>query len=272
MEIAAKNLQPETTQKVEFENQEDFSSIKKVRDYPIKDPDFCKTRNGERAWEICQLCHTNREMGLVVGPSGCGKTVTGREYEKRSERTFLITADVTSKTIGSCLYLIENKLGFAVLGRSNTIRLHRLIEHLISRPAFLIIDEAHFLSWEAFEMIRKLHDCAAIGVAYFGMPILYTQMRGGNRSYLYDQIFSRIGIKVFLDDVNKADVSLIASSMCPDLDKKSLDFLYRKARGAGKYRGMVKLIKRALQIHNTEGIPLGIGLFKAANAFLVMGE
>jgi hypothetical protein len=183
-----------------------------------------------------------------------------------------MTVDVTSRTIGACLYLIEKSLGFTFLGRSNTIRLHRIIDHVSSRGYFLIVDEAHFLSWEAFEVLRKVHDCAGIGVVYLGMPVLYTQMRIGNRSHLYDQIFSRLGLRVFLDGINREDVSLIASSMCENLDKACVNFLYQKARGAGKYRGMVKLLKRALQIHNAEGIPLNVSLLKEANSLLTMGE
>jgi DNA transposition AAA+ family ATPase len=148
--------------------------------------------------------------------------------------------------------------------------LQALIERLKNSNRLLIIDDAHFLNWEAFELVRKLHDCAGIGVVYVGQERLYEQMRGTNgKAYLFDQIYSRIAMKRDRFSIIKKDVQAIAESNCPGLDKDSIDFLYSRAKGQGRYRYITNLLRVAIMIQEQHKTDLSIATLQEAERFLL---
>jgi len=154
--------------------------------------------------------------------------------------------------------------------RSIADMLDRVIERLKNSRRLLIIDDAHFLSWEAYELVRKIHDCAGIGVVYAGQERLYEQMRGKeSKAYLFDQIYSRIAIKRSRFTIRKKDARMIADAVCPGLDKACIDFLYRRARGKGRLRVVENLLEMAMEIHHEYDEPLNVSLFQKAERFLM---
>lgn len=245
--------------------EKDLLSLRKReedREFPVEDTEFCKTQISKKIWDVLQACEEDGDMGLVIGPAGVGKTKTVQEYKRRSRSAILITADITSKACGAVLYAIAKKMSSTFHGNRNAELLQRIIDQLKNSRRLLIIDEAHFLTWEAFEAVRKIHDCAGIGVCYVGMPRLYSQMQGSKRSYLYDQIFSRIGVRVNITETYSEDVEALIKSRHPGLNKGCMEYLFKKAMRPGKYRVMTKLLNRTLKIHKMAKVPLDEGLFK----------
>jgi len=234
---------------------------------PFKDPDFVLTSAAREIWTILQICDESHDAGIVIGPAGIGKTKVLNEYKRQNRGTILVTADITIKRVGAILWLISKKLGI-VSCRSNAVLLNRIADTLKGSRRLLIVDETQFLTWEAFEAVRKIYDCAGIGVVYCGMQRLYSQMRGGNKAYLFDQIFSRIGPRVHVKTIRKEDVKLIVDNIYPGLDAQCLGYLFKKATQPGKFRLMVKLLKLADQMSRAEDIPLTVSMLKEANKLL----
>ena len=231
---------------------------------------FCSTMSSTLIWEVFQYCDEKGKMGVTVAPSGSGKTETCKEYKRQNRATVFITADISTRAIGSVLRMIARHTGGPVARPSISDLLYAVIDRLKGSHRMLIIDDAHFLTWEAFELVRKLHDCAGIGVVYVGQERLYDQMKGlDKKAYLFDQIFSRIAIRREISRPTKKDVRMIADSICPGLDKECIDFLFNKARGKGRFRVMVNLIDVALEMHKQYGNPLDVALLREAEQFLM---
>jgi len=183
----------------------------------------------------------------------------------------LITCDITRRMVGQILGAIIEELEIGVRVGTHAYYLGKIIKTLKDNPRLLIFDECGFLSWESIEAIRVIHDTAHVGVVFVGQTRFYEQMRGSRRSYLYDQIVSRIGCRVHLGAIEKKDVRMICDAICPTgLDKESLEFLYSKARGTGKFRVMVKILRRAIKIAEREKVAVNLATLREANSLLLL--
>jgi hypothetical protein len=246
------------------EEELEFTSVPRV---------FCKTLASRLIWEVFQFCDENCDMGVAVGPAGSGKTITCNEYKRVNRNTVFVTADIATRSVGSVLRMIAKRVGGTPYGAgSNSALLHAIIDKLKQSNRLIIIDEAHFLTWEAFEVIRKIHDCAGVGVVYVGMERLYDQMKGtSGRNFLFEQIYSRISIKRDDLPVEREDVKALADSLRPGLDKECIDFLHKKAQGTGKFRTVTKLLQVAGSMERDYGQAMGLELLRSAETFLLKG-
>ena len=231
---------------------------------------FCNTHASTLIWEVLEYCDGKCKMGVALAPSGTGKSTACIEYKRQNRMSILVTAHIRTRTDGAIIRLIAKQALGGVTGRSISDTLDRVVDRLTASKRLLIIDDAHFLSWEAYEIVRKLHDCAGVGVVYVGQERLYEQMRGAsNKAYLYDQIYSRIAIKRSNFAIRKKDVRMITDTICPGLDKACIDFLYQQARGKGRLRVVDNLLDMAMQIHKEFNRPLDAGLLREAERLLM---
>ena len=230
---------------------------------------FCSTTIAVQMWEVFQFCDTRVKMGVIPKDSGLGGTETSKEYVRRNRATVLVTADVSTRRPGAILNRIVARVGGVPQRQSISSTLHSLISKLRGSRRLIVVDDAHFLSWEAFEVCRKLYDCGGVGVVYVGQPRLYDVMRGGS-GFLYDQIFSRISIRRDNFRVLKKDVRMIADSIYPGLDKEVIDYLFRKALGKGHFRVMANLLDVAIEICKENRTVLDVGSLREADKFLMI--
>lgn len=241
----------------------------------VREPkSFAHTEASKLIWEVLLYCDKKQKMGAAVAPSGSGKTETCKAYKKENRASIFVTCDISKRRPGTVLQMILKHMGSASSGSSISSALDACVERLRDSNRLLIMDDAHFLTWEAYELVRKIHDCARIGVVYVGQEKLYDQMRGTipgekDRSMLYDQIYSRIAIKRDKLPVTKKDVKMIARSYY-DFDAECLDYLYARAKGKGRYRTATNLIEVALEMNQQFSTPVGIPLLQEAERFLMI--
>jgi len=231
---------------------------------------FCKTRPSILIWEVLQYCDAHQKMGVALAPSGTGKSDTVNEYKRQNRQTILVTANISTCTKGPVIRMIADKTGGRP--RKNTISetLNAVIERLKGSRRLIIIDEAHFLSWEAFELVRKIHDCAKVGVVYTGQERLYEQMKGKTHTaHLFDQIYSRIAIKRDHFKIERNDAKMIIDSIYPGLDKDCLDYLLARARGKGRFRVVADLLELAIEIAKNQARRLDLEILGQADKFLM---
>lgn len=231
---------------------------------------FCTTSPAKLMWEVMQFCDERQKMGAVLAPSGTGKTECCIEYKKQNRATVYVTAHVKSHSAGAVLKLVAKPVVGAVYRHTLSDLLDTVIEKLKGSNRLLLIDDAHFLSWEAFEIIRKIHDCGGIGVVYVGQERLYEQMKGTNaKGYLFDQIFSRIAIKRERFKVSKKDVRMVVNSLCKGLNAECIDFLWEKARGKGRFRMMKNLLDVAIAASEYNKKAISVNTLMEAERFLI---
>lgn len=233
-------------------------------------PAFCSTTPARLMWEVMQYCDERQRMGAVLAPSGTGKTETCIEYKKQNRATVYVTAHVKSHSAAAALKLVAKPIIGAIYRHTVSDLLDTVIERLKGSNRLLLIDDAHFLSWEAFEIIRKIHDCGRIGVVYVGQERLYDQMKGeSTKGYLFDQIYSRIAIKRERFQVTKKDVRMVVGSICKGLDAECIDYLYEKAKGKGRFRMMKNLLDVAMTREEQQGVPINMQSLIEAERFLM---
>ncbi len=87
---------------------------------------------------------------------------------------------------------------------------------------------------------------------------------------MWDQIYSRVGVRCHLTTVDKKDVKALADTICPNLDKQCLEYLLAKAMGKGRFRVMMKTLQRAVRIAETEKVPVTLDIIKEANSLLLL--
>lgn len=231
---------------------------------------FCDTTPARLMWEVMQYCDERQKMGAVLAPSGTGKTETCIEYKKQNRATVYVTAHVKSGTAAAALKLVAKPIIGSIYRHTVADLLDTVVERLKGSNRLILIDDAHFLSWEAFEIIRKIHDCGHVGVVYVGQERLYEQMKGIDpKGYLFDQIYSRIAIKRERFQVTKKDVRMIVGSLCKGLDPECIDYLYEKAKGKGRLRMMKNLLDVGMSMHEIHKKPITVDLLMQAERFLM---
>lgn len=229
---------------------------------------FCLTDTAKQILGVLKCCHEDGDMGVVVAPAGSGKTEVGRHYKRNHPDTLLRTADITTRAPGSTLLLISQGLpGVSRYDATSHVFMQRIIDRLSGSRRLLILDEAHFLSWESIEAVRRIYDATGIGVVLMGQESLYQQMRGGRRAVLFDQILSRIGVRCHIKrDVTTTDVSMLVDSIIPGgIERKALEFLLYKANSVGRLRSMVKLLKKTLRVAVAENRQVTLELLREIN-------
>jgi len=234
---------------------------------------FCNTDSAKLMWEVLTYCDRYHRMGAVLAASGIGKTEAAKEYKRQNRATVFITASITNKSVGAVMRLLAKHTGGQ--GRNTSIdqMLEAVIDRLKHSDRLIIFDEAHFLVWESFELLRKVHDCAKVGICYLGQERAYSQMRGDNsKAYLFDQIYSRINMKRDRFSVLKKDLKAIAKSRCRDLDDECIDFLFSRAKGRGHYRyALDGILHLAMSRRDELGVPITATSLVECEQFL-MGQ
>lgn len=245
--------------------EKDIEDLLRRRDndnFPFQDASFIETSIARRIWEVLDHCQESHDMGLIIGSSGLGKTKALQEYKRRNWDTIIVTASIVTRSKGAILYLVAKQLTSLTPEKSNYALMNAIIDELKEKPRLLVFDDSHFFNWELFETARTIYDDSGAGIAFLGQQSLYDHMIRSKKDFLWDQLTSRIGLHYELEGVTDQDVQLVCKGIYPNLDGRCLDYLYKRARGPGKLRTAVKILKKAVQVHIREGIALDIALLE----------
>jgi DNA transposition AAA+ family ATPase len=235
---------------------------------------FCSTSASILIWEVMEYCDHRNRMGVVIAESGSGKSETAKEYQRQNRATMIVTANATTRTLGATMRLLTEHVG----GRpkTNTIddMLNKVLNRLKGSRRLLIIDDAHFIPWAGLEVIRKLYDCAGVGVVYLGQEELYNQMTGNSdKARLFDQIYSRVAIKRDRIKVERDDVNMIVESLYPHgFGADEMKYLYQKARGKGHLRNITYILEMLMDIKKTQPEMTDMEALVAADTFLMQEQ
>lgn len=246
--------------------------LRRAEDYEFTDKAeiFCVTEPSILIWEVLEYCDRKRKMGIAVAQSGTGKSETCKEYKQRNRLSIYITIKITTRTIGSLLRKIAARTGGVSTRATLDLYLETIIDRIKDSHRLLMLDDAHYLNWDQIETLKAIHDCARVGIVLLGQEKLYNQMMGNtHKAELFDQTHSRIAIKRDRFSIEKKDVRTIVDSIWKGLDNQCIDYLFKKARGKGRFRSMKELLDLAVEMHKYDNKRIDVDLLKEAEQFLI---
>jgi DNA transposition AAA+ family ATPase len=222
--------------------------MKEKDEKPIPGSDLFRTVALQKCHHVLDFCRNGSELGVVVGPAGVGKTAAVGAYVEGQEDIILLEADPTWGKFGALKVLAE-ALGLDP-DRHSRIVLNNVVEALILKPCFIVVDEADLISHPGLEVLRTIFDrCGGrVGLALVGMPRLYQNMTKGRsgRANL-SQLYSRVAIFGKLPMPTLKEVRAYVKSQYPKATDDAIKALAEEGNAFGMRR-VVKLLKGAAEV------------------------
>jgi hypothetical protein len=213
--------------------------------------DFIMTENARQVLALCELCYSEREIGVIVGPAGTGKTTALRKYCESNPDAAFVRGDV-SMTAKELLLEVADRLGVESGYGSQRSIVRKIVTHLKNRPALLIVDEADLLvscTVRKIELLRSIYDEAKVGLVLCGMPRLAVYlMRGPSMRENLAQFYSRVAYVAKLQGLTRREAEEILKEY--DMTDAARKYLVSQAldMSQGAIRRFVKLLSRALDL------------------------
>jgi len=207
-------------------------------------PPWLETPSAQRIGAVLAYAQMAGDIGCIYGGAGMGKTVTLRAYAEQNPNVWVVEMHAATAAVASALEEIAEAVGLRGLP-SRAVRLHReIVKKLRGSEGLLIIDEAQHLRTNAIEAIRALHDATGVGLVLCGNEQVYARLTGGSREATFAQLFSRLGKRLHLAKINKADVITLAEHYRVT-GKAEQALLLDIASKPGALRGVVKVLRLA---------------------------
>lgn len=212
---------------------------------------FCETYSAERILSGLAYAQAFGDLVAIYGGPGVGKTRSIQHYQGLYPNVWVVTLSPSCSGVVPALEEICEAVGLSDAS-GGARRLARAIRtRVIGAEGLLILDEAQHLSQAAIEEIRSLHDWCraddeghAVGVALVGNETVYSRLTGPSRSAHFAQLFSRIGMRIYLQKPTPGDVRALARQYKVQ-SKECLALLERVAERPGALRGVVKALRLA---------------------------
>jgi hypothetical protein len=228
---------------------------------------FVRTTQANDALSVIQFCHVHRQIGVIHAQAGLGKTASLRHYAKANSWVRIVTC-VAGMSRRDVLDELAESLNLIVRGSGGKI-LRAIMEVLDGSETILVFDEAQHLTLKHYEMIRAINDKVGTPVVFAGTNDIVDRMTG-RKNIVYDQIFSRVGIRRRLKpNIAKGDVALLAESAGVAGDRREIvDYLYGVAQRPGYYRTMMSCLYAAKVMAKQQMEKLQVAHLEAAGRVL----
>jgi DNA transposition AAA+ family ATPase len=214
---------------------------------PLRPEPFAETSSAEQIYSALSYAQAWGDMAAVYGGPGVGKTRTLEHYRDSFDRVWVATMSPASSAVVPALEEVADAIGIQDTG-GGARRISRAITRRVraNSGGLIIIDEAQHLSMSAIEELRSIHDAARkmVGLALVGNELSYARLTGGNRSLQYAQLFSRVGLKVYIKKPSNADVRVLARAAGLKSDE-AVEMLERVAQRPGALRSVSKILRLA---------------------------
>lgn len=216
-------------------------------------PRFFRSPSADKIINALTYGQMAGDIVCIYGGPGVGKTVSLRHYQDCNPAVWIATMAPDSAPVVPALEEIAEAVGLRDLGGGGR-RIARAIRRKIEGTrGLLIIDEAQHLSVAALEELRSIHDATGVGLALVGNEAVYARLTGGNRASHFAQLFSRIGVRLFVKRPVVGDVKALAAAWGVK-GKAELDLLNQMASKPGALRGATKALMLAAMTGGRDAI------------------
>ncbi len=218
-----------------FQNAEESEKIYKFGEY-------VETSISRVIYQTIRFCHLQGGLSMVAGDAGIGKTMTALKYLEEYPSAYYIYVNTCTNGVTAFLRSFARELNIAASGRKDDMWF-KINDALSGKGRkVLVVDESQHLPIKTIEAIRSFTDCNPnFGVCFIGNHegILSKDLPGNA------QIRNRTKMKInkHLSDITKDDVKM----MLPDLDRRSIDFMYKVSQTKDMgLRGMCGIYEAAV--------------------------
>ncbi len=226
-------------------------------------PEALPTKNVQRIHNLCRICHLEGEMGVITGDAGLSKTTGLKAYQRNNQGSVILIEVIPGTTAKNLAIQIHKECGYD--GRGTQWDMSQdIIEKLKNSERLIIIDEAEHLPTTALELARRIHDKTNIGVVLAGLPKLLMNLRGLKSDFR--QLYSRIGVKAELKNLEESDVKLLVQAAQPN-SNGAWKYFYEQTQNG---RTLSKLIKMAIKVSKTNNRPIDASVVEAAKEYLIV--
>ncbi|EKO3777142.1 AAA family ATPase [Vibrio metschnikovii] len=209
---------------------------------PNVNPGFVMTETAKLITSDLTYAQVTESIVVIFGASGVGKSETLREYKRRNNNVWMITASPSRSSLTECLYEIALELGLDDAPRRKGPLSRVIRQRLDKSEGLVIIDEADHLDYPTLEELRILQEETGIGMAFVGNNKVYTQLTGGRRNEDFARLFSRIAKKRGLHKTRQADVRHIANAW-QIMTEKEMGLMLQISERPGGLRLLTKTLK-----------------------------
>lgn len=206
--------------------------------------EFIPTPTSEKILSALAYAKASGDMVAVYGAPGVGKTRAIRRFRASYGNVWLATITPASATVVPALEEVCESVGLRELA-GGARRLSRAIQARVRDVGGLIVlDEAQHLATTAVEELRAIHDATGVGLALVGNETSYARLTGGARAAQYAQIYSRLGMRLYVPPPSAKDVALFATRWKVN-DRRAIELLERVAQRPGGLRSVTKVLRLA---------------------------
>lgn len=243
---------------------EQFMSTLDERRSLVTQTAFVETSIALKVLSLLKKATLLTKIAVIAAESGTGKTKTLQWYWTQHPRTVYLKANATfiSRHHASVWPLVRKlmlALGTAA-ANGNTQRQAESYDVIVNalrgtgRP--VIIDEAQFLTPEALDLVRCIHEEADVPFILGGNETLYERAVGSSRGAAAFTQFQSRSFRAHLTtaEIKPSDVTLIAEQLIGvDVARDAAPILLDQARSAGGFRRLVSVLQLAQTLREGSG-------------------
>ena len=225
--------------------------------------EYIETSVSKGVYHTIRLCHVRGGLAIEAGDAGIGKTMAAKKYAEDYSSAIYICINVCTNSVAAVLKEIAKSLHISTSGRKDDLWV-RINEVLKNGKRVLIIDESQHLPIKTVELLRAFtNQNTNLGVCFIGNR----QSIFNNGLPEYAQIASRTKMRQTrsVADIKAEDIKLLF----PELDEKSVKFLYKLSQTQQGLRGTFTVYETALHGKNTtyDGLVNALQLINTVGGF-----
>lgn len=231
-----------------------FLELEAQRARAPKPIEFVETSIAREIFFVLNYAHTNRDVGEIHGEAGVGKTEAVKAYVRQHPDVIYVCANPCVTSPKAILEEILLAMRRPAQGSLRQLR-REIVAILKGSGRMIVVDEDQYLTDEALNTLRSLHDEAEIGLVLVGNGDLVRRMHGKEKDK-YAHLTTRVGVRrYFRRDIKEEDVNLIFDDTPLGVEGKK--YLARLASAEG-LRFVVKLYHMAASISSGPVIGLDV--------------
>ena len=244
----------------------------------VEAPSFIETTTARQVFGTLRFAQNANVLAIIHGASGVGKTQAAREYRRRYNNVWLVTASPSRSSLSEILYEIAHEAGISDAPRRKGTLARLIARKMRGTAGLLIIDEADHLPYEAFEELRLLQEeitndsdiGAGVGLVLIGNDKVYTRIKGGiNPAHEYGRLWSRNAKRTSIQKTKQADTKAVAESWGLSGDKEALEVMQSITETGGGLRILTHTLRLATIVAKDRRIPLSAELIQLARKDLL---
>ena len=212
----------------------EYLQLQRERREVLPKAPFVETSIAKKVLSGCRMAHVEGKIVVLAGPSGIGKTMALKKYHYENKSAIYIVTNAACN-MHRTMSRIAQWSGASVRGNSSVIA-DCIVAKLRGSNRMLILDEADHLNFNAFEMVRFIHDETGIGIVLSGwQEMIETITGGGTGEGKYSRLYTRCGLIEWLKPIRKSDTKKIVEAVLgKEAKPEIIDKLHEVSRGCAR--------------------------------------